>query len=463
VLNSGTVTVTVVEPSIAAVTKSVNPATATAGDIVRYSVTLTAGADPAASDVFDVTVSDELDLGLAYDGNPAVTVGSGVGADNTIGAPVVSGDGINQAQTLLWSLGNGNADIDITEGTTVTLSYDVRVLGNVLAGQVLANSVTAQWTGIDGPSVFERNGTDGSGGLNDYVTPPVSASVSTPPPGVLSKTATQASAAIGEEFTYIITIPETPVPAVLHDVRIMDNLAATGADLSFVSAEIIAGSSWAGTLVNSGSDTGLVEIVSQDASNVIEIPPDGQIQVAITVMLLDTDRNMTPGLTFTNRSWYTYSNGTDTLGSDATTGAASDSMTVAHPAMTMTKRGPVPATMRIGTPAAFTLDIRNTGTGDAWNVEVTDWLPNPVPGGMCDAGVSAVSATIYQADGTTPVLPLIAGTHYDTDFTMSGTEPRCEFVFTLNASAVVAPGQRIIITYSVELDADNIHNSTLRW
>ncbi|MHC4322689.1 MAG: isopeptide-forming domain-containing fimbrial protein [Planctomycetota bacterium] len=460
-LTSGTMTVNIVEPNIATITKSANPTTATAGEIVRYSATLTASSGTAFSDVFDVTITDELDLGLAYDGNPTVTVGTGVGADNAIGPPVITGDGINQAQILVWSLNSGNADIDIAEGTSVTISYDVRVLDNVLASQALTNSVVAQWTSIDGLNNYERNGTDGIGELNDYVTASASASVSMPPPGVLSKASTQASAAIGEKFTYIITVPATPVPTALHDVQIMDNLAATGVDLRFVSAEVVAGSSWTGTLVNSGSDTGLVEIVAQDINNGIEIPANGQIQVAITAMLLNTERNMTLDLSFTNRAWYTYSNGTDTLGSDDTTGATSDSMTVAHPTMTMTKTGPVPATMRIGTPATFTLDVQNTGTSDAWNVTVTEWLPNPTPGGMCDTGMSGVSATIYQADGTTPVLPLIAGTHYDTSFTMSGTEQRCEFVLTLKAPAVVAPGHRLIVTYSVGLDADNIDGTTL--
>ncbi|MEJ2473471.1 MAG: hypothetical protein P8Y74_06245, partial [Desulfobacterales bacterium] len=40
----------------------------------------------------------------------------------------------------------------------------------VFSGQALTNSVVAQWTGIDGPSSQERNGTDGIGGLNDYIT-----------------------------------------------------------------------------------------------------------------------------------------------------------------------------------------------------------------------------------------------------------------------------------------------------
>jgi uncharacterized repeat protein (TIGR01451 family)/fimbrial isopeptide formation D2 family protein len=461
VLTSGTVTLNIIEPDITTITKSANPATATAGEIVSYSITLTANSATYSSDVFDVTLIDNLGLGLVYAGNPAVTIGTGISADNTIGAPVISGDGITQAQTLLWKLNNGNGDIDIGKGTSITISYDVRVLDNVLASQTLTNSIVAQWTGIDGPSAFERDGTDGIGGLNDYVTAAAAASVSTPPPGVLSKASTQASAAIGENFTYIITVPATPVPTLLHDVQIMDNLAAAGADLRFVSAEIVAGSSWTGTLVNNGSDTGLVEIASQDINNGIEIPMGGQIQVAVTVMLLNTDNNMTPGLSFTNRAWYSYSNGTETLGSDDTTGATSDSMTVAHPEMTMIKTGPVPPTMRIGMPATFTLDLQNTGTSDAWNVTLTDWLPNPTPGGMCDAGVNDVNATIYQADGTTLVLPLISGTNYDTSFTVSGAEPRCEFILTLLPPAIVAPDQRLIVTYSVELDADNINDSTL--
>lgn len=187
-LTSGIVTLHVVEPHITNITKSADPTTPAAGETVRYSVTLTAISGTLSSDVFDVTITDTLALGLVYAGNPAVTGGSGVSANNTIGAPVIAGDGINQAQTLLWSLNNGNADIDIAEGTSVTISYDVRVLDGVLA-QTLANSAVAQWTGIDGPSAFERNGTDGIGGLNDYVTAPATATIGNQPLLYAHKTA----------------------------------------------------------------------------------------------------------------------------------------------------------------------------------------------------------------------------------------------------------------------------------
>ncbi|MFZ2172844.1 MAG: isopeptide-forming domain-containing fimbrial protein [Rhodococcus sp. (in: high G+C Gram-positive bacteria)] len=187
-LTSGTVTLHVVEPHVTSITKSANPTTPAAGETVRYSVTLTASGTTYSSDVFDVTITDTLGLGLVYAGNPTVTVGGGVSGNNTIGAPVVTGDSINQAQTLLWSLTNGNADIDIAEGTSVTISYDVRMLGGVLA-QTIANSAVAQWTGIDGPSAFERNGTDGIGGLTDYVTAPATATIGNQPLLYAHKTA----------------------------------------------------------------------------------------------------------------------------------------------------------------------------------------------------------------------------------------------------------------------------------
>src|SRR5512134_2218677 len=187
-LTSGTVTFHVVEPHIANITKIANPTTPAAGETVRYSVTLTASGANYSSDVFDVTINDTLGLGLVYAGNPTVTVGGGVSANNTIGAPVITGDGINQAQRLIWSLNDGNADIDIAKGTSVTISYDVRMHSGVLA-QTLANSAVAQWTGTDGANAFERNGADGIGGLNDYVTAPATATIGNLPVLYAHKTA----------------------------------------------------------------------------------------------------------------------------------------------------------------------------------------------------------------------------------------------------------------------------------
>ena len=162
-------TLTVIEP-VLAVAKTVanitKPGIAPdAGDILRYTVTLTAsgGAAPGDlfADAFDVSLDDSLSLGLLYNGNETVNGG------NTINAPVIVGDGVTTPQSLSWSLAQANADIDVVEGTVVTVNYDVLVLDSTLANQNLSNSVDIQWSSRDGPDVNER---DGSGVPlhNDY-------------------------------------------------------------------------------------------------------------------------------------------------------------------------------------------------------------------------------------------------------------------------------------------------------
>jgi len=135
-----------------------------AGDVLRYTVTLSASGGAAApadffSDAFDLSIDDTLSLGLLYiDGSQTVNGG------NNINLPVKVGDGVVTPQSLSWSL--ANADIDVTEGTVVTVTYDVLVLDSVLANQNLSNSVDIQWSSRDGPDVNQR---DGSGlPLNDY-------------------------------------------------------------------------------------------------------------------------------------------------------------------------------------------------------------------------------------------------------------------------------------------------------
>ena len=180
VSSPGVVTVNIVEPHAEVITKSADNSTPTAGEIVRYSVALSANGGVDASDVFDVGLIDRLGLGLVYAGNPSVTTGSGVSADNTISEPIVTGDGSTSPQVLVWAPFENNVDIDIAEDEVITVSYDVRVFDSVLANQVLANSVVAQWTGLDGSSPAERDGSDGIGGLNDYITPEALATVATP-------------------------------------------------------------------------------------------------------------------------------------------------------------------------------------------------------------------------------------------------------------------------------------------
>jgi hypothetical protein len=61
---------------------------------------------------------------------------------------------------------------------------------------------------------------------------PTRLTVQLPPPAALLKANTRPTASIGEVFTYRITVPSVPDTAPLYNVRILDDLTASAADLS---------------------------------------------------------------------------------------------------------------------------------------------------------------------------------------------------------------------------------------
>ena len=443
----------VVEAGIASINKSVNNNTPSPGDTIRYSVTLSASSGAGYSDVYDVTLTDSLPLGMVYTGNPTVTVGAGISADNTISAPDITGDGISTAQTLVW--GTIEADIDIPTGATVTIAYDVSLLGGAYYNQTYTNNVVAQWTSTDGANGYERNGSDGIGGLNDYITSAASSVVQTPP-AALAKQNTQTTATIGEQFSYRITVPAVAQSTALYDVRIVDDLTASAADLSYVSVSKISGSG-AWTPVNTGTATNLV---IEDVSNGIDIPAGEQIVIDVVVQLDNTVTNVN-GLTFINTATYTF-NQTDNTPATQQNGlpGSTANMTIADPdEMTLEKSGP--ATMEIGTPGLFTLNVHNIGTGTAYDVTVEDNIPNPTPGGMCDVAPYNITAQLYLADGVTTVGAALV---QDTDYTVTFTNgsPTCHLaITTTSTAAAIAADQRLIITYNVLLDTDSVDNTSL--
>jgi uncharacterized repeat protein (TIGR01451 family)/fimbrial isopeptide formation D2 family protein len=787
---------TVVEPSLG-LAKTVANITSggppQAGDILRYTLTVTAaggGAGDNFSDAFDLRIDDSLSLGLIYNGNPTVS-----GAGNTISAPLVTGDGVTTPQILLWSLEDANADIDIIEGTVVTITYDVLVDNGVLIGQSLSNSVSVQWTSLDGPSVYERNGTGApwlpapGAAYNDYYIGPISATVvvgdntataktrlldtygagdnvvrigdileyelrlslqegtynnvsvtdalplglmfeeiasingdtaapytavipfahadipaanivvagdattipntvtmtlgdivnqadgnaandvfiiiyrarvlnlvhpqvnnialtntaamgydtisgpattvtdtetidvrqpnltvvktavaaggdavldanelvtytidiantGTAPaydtvlrdiipvgmrngaatitmvsiqllsggpalpnlaplydaatgiatwdfdsgtanqynipagdtlrvvyqtqtdaglaPGMtltnqaqvqlyysfdddavptlgaaigvreiygpsnvasvtfttagaaaMDKSITFTEAAIGEPFTYRITVPATPQTTALHDVRILDDLSASAAALTFISvAKAVGSEPW--TPINTGSATNLV---IEDTTVGIDIPAGEQIVIDITVRLVDTQPAVDPppapnntGALFGNTANYTYNqiNGDGATQQPGGSDISPDIEIVGPDMLVMDKSGP--ASMSVGIPAGFVLDIENTWSGAAWNLTIVDRLPDdPVNGGTCGAGPSNITAQFFDNGGTPTSGVLVAGT----DYTVSFDASTCEWTLQLlSAAGPLRPTEHLIINYEIELDPD---------
>jgi uncharacterized repeat protein (TIGR01451 family) len=129
------------------------------------------------------------------------------------------------------------------------------------------------------------------------------------------------------------------------------------------------------------------------------------------------------------------------------------------PALTMDKTGP--ATMNPAEPRDFTLDVRNAGTVDAFNVTLLDRLPDGPTGGMCDTTPQVTSARVFAADGVTPVAgkgPLVQGT----DYTLAYDGAACELTLTtVTAASVIGVNERLIVVYRTQLDAGSQYSNTL--
>lgn len=448
-----TESVTVLQPSLA-VSKSVAPAggdsVVVAGEVITYTVDISnSGTAPA----YDTVLNDTLPVGLRQGG--VTTVAISLANAGTV-LPVIAPAYSAVTGVATWNFDNGVANTyTIPAGDSLRVVYTVQADADVGASRTLGNAATASLYYSFDDDAVPAGGVSSErevyGPSNTAV-----ATVTTPGPGALQKAVTQATAVVGEQFTYRITVPAVPVSTALHDVRITDDLDASAADLRFVSVTKIAGSGiW--TPVNTGTAT---QLVIEDVTTGIDIPAGEQVTVDITVELLDTATNVS-GLVFSNAANYTYNAiantpATQTAGLPGTSG----NMTIVGPdSLTLTKSGP--ATMRFGQPGTFTLDVQNTGGAQAWDLTLTDRLPNPTPGGMCATTPSVISARVFAADGVTPVSALlVAGTDFSVAFVAGA--PTCTFTFTgLSAAAAPAPLQRLIVTYQAALDADTPSNLAL--
>jgi uncharacterized repeat protein (TIGR01451 family)/fimbrial isopeptide formation D2 family protein len=419
-LTTNAVTFSIVEPHTT-INKAANRTTAVANDIIRYTITLTAASGVDASSVFDVSITDTLSAGLVYAGNPTVT-----GAGNTIGAPVVTGDGgAGAPQTLVWSLGDGNADIDIVEGESITISYDVRVLDTVLADQNLTNSAVARWTGIDGPNAGERTGADGVGSLNDYVTAPGTTTITTPGarPAKVLISPTTPEATIGQEVVYRITAPSAVSSSVLHDVAITDVLDA---NLEYVSATVtgVAG------FTNTSTPTQLNIAIPQ-------IPAGQQAVIELHARVRNV-QTAQQGVQVSNTASYTYATSAGGAAQPPLSSVPA-TFTIIEPHTTIAKTGDTTAVSG-GDVVRYTVTLTAAGGADAsdvFDVAIVDTLT----AGLVYAGNPTVSGA-----GNTISAPVITG-----DGSAGNPQRLVWGLADANADIDIAEGAAITISYDVRV------------
>ncbi|HJV96752.1 MAG TPA: isopeptide-forming domain-containing fimbrial protein, partial [Albitalea sp.] len=409
---TATAAINVWQPLLA-VSKSAAPAggdnVLAASEAVTYTVDIrNTGNAPA----YNTQLQDTLPLGMR-NATPVTVSVSLVNAGTTL--PNVAPTYTSATGVASWNFVSGVAgQYAIPAGETLRLVYQTQADASLGAGMVLTNRAQVQ-------HYYSLDAADANAAFRkDYGTTGVATvQLTTASATALAKQALVTTAAIGQPFTYRITLPATPQPTALHDVRVLDDisLATTGVSLSYLSASARLASNaktWA-TLANGGTATNLV--LQDTATGGLDVPAGDQLIVDVVLILNDDTTNNSAGKQFSNTANYTYNSVNNDVATQAN-GApgASGAITIVAPALTMQKSGP--ATMRLGVPGSFTLNVQNTGTGTAWNVVLSDVLPNVTTaptGGMCAAAPSSITARVYQADGVTPVSAnLVSGTDFTT-------------------------------------------------
>jgi len=301
---------------------------------------------------------------------------------------------------------NGSGTVTII-GLTVgpnaqyQIQFDVTLAGSLVNGTIVSNQ--ASLTGTDSASKKcsgvssnpNGNGPAPLGQTSDITSVTINA------PGALSKTSPVPSiVAVGQQYSYTITVPAAPASAALNDVRILDSLPP---NVSFVSASVISGGTW--NVVNTGTATNLI---LQDSGTGIDIPVGGQAVIKVTVALTNTAINVN-GVSFTNSASYTYNKKKACGGTTTATGGSgvSTPMTVVEPHLTITKTvsyfspsgKPSTSTAVAGDILLYTVTMTNNGNSTAYNADVIDTLP---------PSVTLVSGSAIAQINGTPVTGFIA-------------------------------------------------------
>ncbi|WP_020413195.1 isopeptide-forming domain-containing fimbrial protein [Microbulbifer variabilis] len=422
--------------------------TLSAGDIVDYTITITNnGSAPAYDPVF----RDMIPIGLRQGGVnvQSITVN---GAAATIVAPTFD----NATGAAVWDFSAGTV-YAINPGQALEMVYRVQADANLGAGLNLQNAAYVElYYSLDDDNLPSLGATAVTTDMReDYgPTAPVSVQFNTPNAAPLLIENTQPASSIGEPFNYRITIPETVQPTALHDVSVLMDLSTSAADLEFVGAAKVSGSN-VFTPENSGSGTALV---IADATSGIDVPAGEQVVIDVTLRLRDSNPPNVDGLAFNNSASYSYNYDNDNAAAGQGAGAGNttlDMQVVEPTAITLTKTGP--ASVQSGLPGTFTLDLHNVGTGPAWDITVTDILPDKDPGGMCETPPNNFAAQIIDGAGTA-VATLVAGTDFNTVF----DEASCTLTITsMGAAAMLAADHHLLLSYDATLDVDTIDGDTL--
>src|SRR3989441_1500765 len=278
------------------------------------------------------------------------------------------------------------------------------------------------------------------------------------------------TAAPGDKLRYTLRFRTTN--QALSNFRIFDEMDAMNAQPDFASGTLTLVTSPAGADISATSSTGGTKGTGVIDIRNLSLPVSGEVLIQFDITLKPAIANST---VVTNQATLHLANGTTfALSDDPNVNGTADPnvsggedptrvtivSAASDPALVVRKSGP--ATMNLGQWGNFSIDVQNSGLGDAWNVSLRDLLPHGATGGMCDLTPEILSAQVFAADGVTPVSgkgPLNAGSDYSRSY---GAAPNCQLDITmLTAAGRIGPNERLILRYRTQLDANTQNGVTL--
>lgn len=390
-------TVTVGEPHLNIAHVITSPtANLDAGDTVTYQVTVTNnGTTPA----FETTLRDVLPPELRN------VQGISVVLTNTSG---------NSEAPTITVLADGWESIpfDLWPGDMVTIVFTVTLQDTVQPGQTLQATVDASYSSRDGDDPNQRDGStpgsnqDDNTALNNYNVEALSPILTIGDPVALNKAfypdPAKTTYTIGATVSYRVTVALSE--GAINDVTVTDTLPA---GLTFLDAMVGFGntgiaSAYGGSLTQSGQTlTFAFGTISNPAS---VSAADDFITIDIQARVDNVIDNQA-GTILGNAVQLSFTDGTDTpqvryFDADAgTPGNQPLDLTVTEPHLTLDKSAEPPQPS-LGDEVAFTLTLDHTATStaDAFDLVVTDTLPQ---GLSYVAGSASLAPSTVSADGRT--------------------------------------------------------------
>jgi|GEM_PF-711832 len=370
------VNTTVVEPRVT-VNKVITTATSgiDAGDSITYQITLNnLGANGAATDAFDVNLSDMLPPGLLI---------------TSIGVPSLSGGA--SIETALGGVGSSNLTgvFDLPLGGSITFTYTAQVQNTVAPGQVLTGDLNVFFSSLNDANANERTGADvadpedntppaDGATLNNYAVG-ADATVTAVNPFSVTKTLlnttlgndTSTDVVIGETLTYQLAV--SVMEGTTSSLSLVDTLAA---GLSYIPGSVTITDA-NGVTINNFAVSLAGNQLTLTATSVVN--PGGSNGTTDDPATADTDTfiityQVQVANVVGNQNGTTLANGV--VGT--ATGVPPDNdnqvtVTVREPVLTLDKTTTVSG-LDGGDSVIYTLVIQNTGNATAYDVNILDTL-----------------------------------------------------------------------------------------